>query len=858
MNVKIKNTLSVLLCVVIIAASVSLLAACGKKESAESFSYNFSMSVFPTDWNPHALKTEADGVIAEYTTSGLYAFDFNEDGDGYVLAPEAAAGEPVDVTARYVGEWDIDEGETGRAWEIPLRKDLRWENGEAISAQSYVNSLELLLQPQAENYGASTVCQGTLAIFNAENYLYSGKHAYTQPLIGADFSGYIPMDGFVFDAETGVATADGKDFALIPDALTTWDTEKTLEEHYEADKICFYDRIETVQTDGEYTLVPADDAIDMFDEMKRAENGDGAVVLTEKFIGYLQLIAARLHGYATVESYADYAGDYAYTEWQELVFVGEDHESTGFSQVGIRALDNGNLLLVLENPTNAFYMKYDLTSTWLVNETLYRQCERYSDGKYYNSYGTGVDEYMSFGPYKLTEFEADKKIKLEKNTEWYGYDDKDNEGLYQTTDINVSYIAGTEAQREAFYGGRIDEYVPTDDEIAALGASPQICRDSGESVYFIALNPDVGAYASTADGEANAGKAILTVPQFRQALALSIDRTAFADEVAPVADAAYAMISDNVLADAENGIYYRSSQQAAEVLVRFWGMEDEVGEGKKYATAAQAAEHITGYDPDRARELFDEAYAIAVESGLMDADDSVEITIGIPDSSSAFYFAGYAFIVLAYTEAVEGTRLQGKLTFGLDDTLGNAYGDALRSNKVDILFGVGWSGSALDPQALLSAFVNPAMQYDDAWDTSEEMVAVTFSGLTERRDLNGVTVEMSLYDWVTKALAGEDAVGTVSDAKGERTVEVNAGILAESTLRLGVIAACERALLQRCDLIPLVGDDRVTVRSYKINYGSENYVYGIGRGGVKYMTYNYSDAEWEEFVESNGGTPGYC
>lgn len=855
MKRKMRKIVAAALCVLLIAACFSWLTACKKKEVVESYSYNFSMSVFPTDWNPHTLKTDADAVIAEYTTCGLYAFDFNETRDGYLLVPEAAAGEPTDVTSRYVGEeWGISAVETGRAWEIPLRKDLRWENGEPITAQSYVNSLRLLLDPRAQNYRAGTVCGDTLTVANAENYLRSGKHAYADALIGSDFSGYIPMDEFVYDAETGIATVDGKDFAVVPDAFTTWDPGNTLEDHYETDGICFYDVIGIVGEGDDASLAPAEGAVDMFAEMKKAENADGAVVLTQKFIGYLQLIVARLHGYATVESYAGYAGDYAYTEWQELVFVGKDYAPTEFSSVGIKALDNGDLLLILEKPTDAFHLKYDLTSTWLVNETLYEKCTGYADGKYGNTYGTGVAEYMSFGPYKLTAFEADGNIRLERNTEWYGYADKANEGLYQTTAINISYIVGEDARRDAFYSGRTDEYLPSGDEISALADSPQAYRDSGDSVYFIAFNPDADAYVSSADGKENDGKAILTVPQFRKAISLAIDRTAFALAAAPVADAAYSVFPDNMMADPEDGVPYGSSEQAARVLVDFWGLSDQIGEGGKYATVQEAAAHITGYDPDAARELFCEAYTIAVESGLMDADDGVEITVGIPDPTSAFYTVGYSFVVLACTEAVKGTPLEGKLTFRSDDTLGNAYGDALRSNRVDMLFGVGWSGGALDPQALLSAYTEPAMQYDDAWDTSAEIVAVTFSGLTDRSDLNGVTVEMSLYDWATKALAGEDAVGI---ADGGETVTVNAGIFAESTLRLCILAACESALLERCDLIPLVNDNSVTVRSYKINYGSGTYVYGIGRGGVKYMTYNYSDAEWEEFVRSRGGTLSY-
>ena len=31
----------------------------------------------------------------------------------------------------------------------------------------------------------------------------------------------------------------------------------------------------------------------------------------------------------------------------------------------------------------------------------------------------------------------------------------------------------------------------------------------------------------------------------------------------------------------------------------------------------------------------------------------------------------------------------------------------------------------------------------------------------------------------------------------------------------------------------------------------------MGRGGIKYMTYNYDDAEWAKFVADNNGTLNY-
>ena len=65
-----------------------------------------------------------------------------------MVVPDAVVDFPVDVTADYVGEeWNIAEGETARAWKFTLRSDLKWQDGTPITAQDYVTSAELLLNP---------------------------------------------------------------------------------------------------------------------------------------------------------------------------------------------------------------------------------------------------------------------------------------------------------------------------------------------------------------------------------------------------------------------------------------------------------------------------------------------------------------------------------------------------------------------------------------------------------------------------------------------------------------------------------------------------------------------------------------
>lgn len=855
-----KIIVSALLCVCLVASFCATLIGCKDKEGVGRYSYNTSLSVFPTNWNPHIYQTDTDSIVQNYTASGFYTFDYNATKDGYVVVPDMATGDPIDVSADYVGsEWGIDDGETARAWEIPLRKDLKWENGEAITAQSFVNSLQLLLQPETYNYRANTVYQSNFVITNAKDYMYGGTHAYLDNMISGD-EDYVDMTEFKYNAETGVAEANGHDYAVKFGSTTTWDSSNSLTTYYNLGyNLYFYDKL-VVEGEGEEAAwVPAEDAKDMYVEMKKNEGKDGEIVLTKAYIEFLQDFVARMHGFMTVEEYAAEAGDYAYVEWQELAFVGKDYDAVDFDTVGIKALDNGNLVIILEKPLSGFYLKYNLSSTWLVNEKLYKSCEKWTDGVYSNSYGTSASTYMSYGPYKLTAFQMDKNIAFEKNSNWYGYNDEANKNLYQTTNINITYISGEDTRRNAFLKGEIDEYGLTASDMEKYATSSSIYYTAGESTFFMALNPNPASYTATADGKANASKAILNVLEFRQALSFATDRAQFALATSPTNSAAYGVFSSLIISDPETGTAYRTTDEAKDVLLDFWGLADDVGEGKKYATKDDAIASITGYDLAQAKEKFNAAYDIAIEKELMDPEDTIEITIGTPNATASFYNQGYNFFVNAFTEAVKGTKLEGKLTFKLDSTLGNDFATALQTNSVDMLFGVGWNGSALDPYYLLSAYTDPSMQYDSAWDTKSEMVSISFEGLTDRKDLNGKTVKMSLYDWTMKVIMGEACEGTIVNADGTdgEKVSIEAGTTAENALRLKILAACEGALLMRYDMIPLIDDNSASLKGYKINYYTENYVYGVGRGGVKYMTYNFDDADWAKYVKDNGGTLNY-
>ncbi|MBR5173817.1 MAG: hypothetical protein IKW16_02580, partial [Clostridia bacterium] len=313
---------------------------------------------------------------------------------------------------------------------------------------------------------------------------------------------------------------------------------------------------------------------------------------------------------------------------------------------------------------------------------------------------------------------------------------------------------------------------------------------------------------------------------------------------------AKALYGSMIICDPEAGTAYRTTDEAKQAIVNFWGVADQIGEGKKYATIDDAIASITGYDPEGAKELFDIAYDKAVEAGYLNEGEVVEIIIGIPKLSSNYYVNGAEFIKKALTEAVIGTKLEGKLTFVNSGELGNSFSSFLKNNQVDLLFGVGWTGSALDPYGLIEAYTSPNYQYDPGWDTSSAMLNIA---------VNGKTLCASILDW-TYALGGETIEAAVVAADGtvtEETVEITAGTTVEKSIRLTILAAIEQAVLEQYDMIPLLTDCSANLKGMQTIYGTEEYVFGVGRGGIKYMTYTMDDAEWEAYVKAQGGELNY-
>ncbi len=766
------------------------------------YTYDEALADLPTNWNPHQYQTSADGDILDWLSSTFFTFDYNEAQDGYVLEPLMAADYPVDVTADYVGDtWGIKEGDTARAWKVTLRDGVQWQDGTPIVAGDYVTSAKLLLNPATQNHRADTMYSGNMVIVNAESYVKQGTNADTSIRAYMEIAGAADLEAFF--------AAHGDDPGYVNWSSSFGDT---------------YDFTAKAWTGA------AEDAV-----------VDSGLTLKDLYTFYTEGEGGTFITWADEATKKEWALDELFGKYQ--------YPEMPFENVGVQALNDKELVYILTKPLEGFYLYYSMTSTSLVNEALYTKCETTTDGVYHNTYGTSADTTISFGPYILTSFQSDKEYTLEKNPNWFGYSLPENEGLYQATRYRVHCVKEPATRLEMFLNGKLDIFGLDRTYIGEYMASDYTYFSEGDSVFAMVFNPNMEALTANQKsvGE-NINKTIITVKEFRMAMSMAMNRAEFCLAASPTNAPAFALYSGRIVADPDNGIFYRQTDVAKAAIVNFWGMADDIGPGKLYETVDDAIDSITGYNLEMAKEYFNAAYDKAVADGLMDADDVVEIMIGTPNNTSAFYNGGYDFIVNNYTEAVKGTKLEGKLTFKRDDTLGNGFGDALRNNNVDMLFGVGWTGSTFDPYGLMEVFTSDTYQYDRSWDAKANTIDIT---------IDGVSYTATAWEW-QQAISGTEITATKTGTTETAALAFPYSTDAEKAARrIEVLAQMENAILQNYNFIPLMSSSTAQLKGMQVQYHTEDEIFPMARGGIKYMTFNYDDAAWDAFVLEQGGTLNY-
>lgn len=816
------------------------------EDDGKTYTYHSWTTVLPAAWNVQTYENNEATTVLNYTSDSLYSYEFTEDFSTFVIVPSMASDYATDVTSQYVGKYGIEEGDVNKAWSIPLKQNLKFDNGDPITANTFVESIKLLLNPKAQNGRADDFYMDTFKPYNAENYLKQGAYGVNE-FVSANYGEDEYVDPALF-------TADGDGYL-----------------QYEGQDIVFDTATTGNWGGGPWSDQGLDESVPQYANLLAAADDKGRVKLTADLLKDVQDIIAMLHGYDNVEAYAADAGDYAYQEFEEAVFFGKMYPELDWSEVGVFAPSDYELVIVIRDPMeDNYYLRSALASSFfLVHPGLYTQCIDESTGVYTNTYGTSLDTYVGFGPYKLTEFVEGSYVRFERNLNWHGYADGEYlDGTYMADGVRIQLLEGeasTATAHEMFLKGELDGFsLSTPEYINEYLSSEYTMFTDSESTWLLVMNPDKAnfertqAVAEPVLNKANkVNKTVMTLPDFRKALSYAIDRQDFILSTIPSMKPAPYVLSNVLVADPETMQTYRSYDVAKDAVLSFWGLSDDWGDGKEYADRDEAIDSITGYDPEGAKVLFDTAYDEAVEQGLLSEEDiasgnwEVQILVGIPSEHKA-YVNGGEYLQTAWTNAVQGTKFENHLSVKLTDPLGSTWSSELKSNgSIDVLFLVGWSGDPMDPYGLFGCTVDPNLQYDAFTDKTS---------ITYDVEINGQTLRASYFEWIHDALKGEAISAKVIGADGNptgETVSISAGSSDPTEIRVAITAAGEEAIMNLANLFPLATDAAASLRGMRMEYVTDEYNLMMGFGGIAWNKFLMDDDEFAKYVTDQGGTLNY-
>ena len=500
-----------------------------------------------------------------------------------------------------------------------------------------------------------------------------------------------------------------------------------------------------------------------------------------------------------------YQGQYALANANE--FYNQDENGTlKFEDIGIIKNDDLSFTLVFELPMPNEYMFYWGFSSysWLVKEDLYEGNMTDASGLAKTTYGTSASTYASYGPYKLVEWQEDKVIKLTKNDAWYGWNLPEFEGQYQTTDVVYQIIDEHATTVQLFMQGNLDYVLLDATDLATYGTSDYIIYLPTSYTYKLSFNTGRDALAKRSKDGIN--KLIMFYPDFRKAVSLSIDRAEFCQQVYPAQNAAFGLLNDIYVYDADTGETYRETTQAKDVLC-------DVYEAESY-------DKLSGYNVTIAAELFEKAYQEALAAGDIAETDKIVLQLNV-SSNNDTDIKSVNFINDAIANAVKGTSLEGKISVEMlqvDD-----YYAAMKAGTADLIFSA-WGGNEVDPYSMMQCYCDLAYYCDGEYGFDNE-TEVTLT-------IGGKEYTYTYFQWYEELCLGQWAT-------------------ADSATRLEVLAALEGALLKNYHTLPLRNYSQAYLLSQKVEYSTYDFdvMHIEPFGGFRYMTYNYNDAEWEAYCQ---------
>jgi len=853
--------LALVMCLVMV---VSVLVGCKPKNPVvtppaqatfKQAEYNTTTTVMPSNWNELTYQDNNDTQIMSYIGSSFFDYDykfkddkkFNEDGSinkegivpGAYTTNYSAATKLEDVTSSVDAKWGYtaeQKAEGGYAWKITLRDDLKWDDGTAITAEDFVWSMQQTLDPKFMNYRANTYYD-TLMIKNAKAYFYSGAPLYT-PIVPPYGEGETPDYSF---------NIEGAEVYL-----NTTTTGMTLAGYSLEDLIVNY--------------VGSEEAKAALKVIADAANEFGYTLITdENMEAAKELVAYALMPFGLDWSTMDDATREELFK-ETLFYISGYGDEVDWNTVGIYA--EGNAIVVCLDKTYSFLRDDGSLSVWapyyfsslpLVHKAKYdanRIAPANGATLWTSKYNSNLETTASWGPYKLVEFEAGSHYRLEKNENWYGWNMEQYKNQYNITAINCRAVEESAPKWLGFLSGDYDDAVLDTDNVGEYLDSKYVYFTSTATGTFgmqLYSNLDVLKNSANNNG-------ILAIQEFRHAFNLGLNRSDIVEKIWPGSSVpCFGLINVAYYYDIENapdladGGQYRNTKTAKEGILRAYGYT-QAADGTWSSGALsglstdEAYDTLTGYNPDLAKQKMKEAIDILLadpEKYGYDSSKNITLVYGSSaDTDKQRFRAQYLQEIL--DGLTVGTALENKIDVVFDASAGSQWAEAFRSGQTQIGFGYGFSGNAFNPFDIIGAFVNPddSLNYHMYWDTSAidmtlTMPAGDYAGA-------GETITMSIQNWyfcLNGLAATEDQPKTYNWSEGYAPVEA----------RLMILSALEEATIKESRSVMLIADGGGSFLGAKFSYFSEDEHTFMGFGGLRYIVVNYTDTEWQEYVEQHNG-----
>ena len=836
---KTKSIVSLILVVIMLATVALTAVSCTKNPGTtpggddtavkNEYTYKTYSTALGTNWNPHTWDTNADNSILSYVSSPFVDMSILDSENGVYQWVYEMATSVTDVTKDHQDDLTkygctVPEGETpeaGYVFEIKLNPDAKWENGEKITADDYIESMKRLLDSKMRNYRANLYYAGESAVAGG-NAFYNSEAPIYAPVVPAYGEGDTPDYSFDLTAKDvyWAPASEGMTFASYS-----------------------------------FGWMASNGYIDAtaYGTLADTANAYGYVKVTEENKAALLTL---MDQYCAAFGLSIYNEDGSVNEdfYKEMLFYFTETygEKVEYDKVGCYKVDEYTIRYVTQTYIGINYFLTSCTSTWLVYVPLYDSLKDTTGELVTTTYGTSKDTTMSYGTYKIESLQDQKQIVFVQNENWYGFEKDENGNLvsytnflvdgekreqYKTTKVIID-VMDDDAAKQAFLKGELSDWAPSADELSTYNYSEQLYKVDETYTMSFFFNTNIDDLKEMDNSKGNTNSVVLSNETFRKAFSLAINRAEFVTATQAYKPAFSLMNSlyyyDIYDDDKEDGVEgpntnYRLTDEAMQAIVNLYGVE--YGPGKAYATLKEAHDSITGYNLTEAKALMKTACDELVAAGLYTAGAPITVKIGWAKGALTSDDNAQVALMNKYINAaIEGSGF-GAITLEAVGNIDNRY-DAVPGGEYAIGYGA-WGGAAFYPFRNFQVYMDP-----DQYSINE---AACYDPTTETLTLvvDGKEVTMTWQQW-SQSMVGAGQFATASTAT-----------------KLSITAQLEEAFLKTYYRIPLCATTICSMLSYQCKYYTEEYNIMYGFGGMRLMDYKYNDVQWAEFVaaqlaENNG------